>query len=402
VRTRMKRTRDDGHNGRLSDRQYVADLASLLAEPTVRYCLNSIQNDCLTNDIVFTENGHAVSAKFHRHIQFRYKVFARECIEYLHSCRFIPWYIERVHGEAMPRTLPFGCFTWQAQFKTDLELTRGTWPIKYVLRGLDFDIEKLNVQVFYAVNPLFREMFSPLDTLHAYYIQTYVARAEVASCVKSSLRTVVLVSETVDVKDQTESGIDLLDASRRYNVGGRTGNEYAQTQILLTSVESGAVLDSVNEAQACWISKVERAHENVGMSLMPPNCQVTQIVAPTVNSDVIAHLLEHYRASVHTHFNVKQQSAFTGSAHDWRAAPGSLTEQYSSALHLAQFLEDFLPHVYKANFKTTDAVMCNLLPTNKLDVSTIADIKVLAECNIFSTHEMRKMVAFAPTRPKHA
>ena len=395
----MKRVRETPRIYRRDDREYVADLARFLTEPSVRQCLSSIKNDCLTNDIVFTENGHAVSGKFHRHIQFRYKVFARECIEYLHTCLFIPWYIERVHGEAVPRTLPLGSFTWQAQFKTEAELTRGTWPVKYVLRGLDFDIGKLDVQVFYAVNPLYREMFSPLDTLQAYYTQADVARTEVASCMKSSMRTVVLVSETVDVKMQTESGIDLLDASRRYNVGGKTGNEYAQTQVL-TSAESGAVLNSVNEAQMCWISKVQRTHENLGMSLMPPNSQVTQIAAPTVQSDVMTQLQEHYRASVHTHFNVKVGAA-GGSARDSQDAPGSLIEQYNSVLHVAQFLEDFLPHVYKANFKTTDAVLCNLLPTNKLEVSSIADLKVLSECNIFSTAEIRKMVAFAPSRPKN-
>lgn len=395
---RMKRLRNDEQ----TEREYVSELASFLAEPSMRHCFNSIQNDCLTNDIVFTENGHAVSPKFHRHIQFRYKRFARECIEYMHACRFVPWYLERVHGEAVPRTLPFGSFTWQAQFKTDDELAQGEWPIKYILRGLDFDLEKLNVRIFYAANPLFRKMFSPLDTLHAYYKQADVARAEVAACMKSSMHSVVLVSEMVDVKMQTESGIDLLDASRRYNVGGKTGNEYAQTQIQLTSAESGAVLDSVNEAQACWISKVERAHENLGMSLMPPNTTVTQVSAPNVQSDVMAQLQDHYRTSVHTHFNVKQQGTSNSTANEWSATPGRLTEEYNSTLHVAQMLEDILPHVYKANFRTTDAVLCSITPTNKLEITSIADIKVLAECNIFSHHEIRKMVAFAPTRAKHA
>ena len=90
------------------------------------------------------------------------------------------------------------------------------------------------------------------------------------------------------------------------------------------------------------------------------------------------------------------------SANEWSATPGRLTEEYNSTLHVAQLLEDFLPHVYKANFRTTDAVLCSITPTNKLEITSIADIKVLAECNIFSHHEIRKMVAFAPTCAKHA
>ena len=389
----MKRARGAPFVSVRDDREYVTDLGSFLTEPSVRHCLNSIQNDCLTNDIVFTENGQKVTGKFHRHIQFRYKVFARECIEYLHTCRFIPWYIERVHGEGFPRTLPLGSFTWQAQFKTEAEQVRGSWPIKYVLRGLQFDIEKLDVQVFYAASPLFRDMFSPLDMLHKQYLQANVARTEVAAAIKSSMRSLVLISETVDVKVQTESGIDLLDASRRYNIGGKTGNEYSQTQVL-TSTESGAVLNSVNEAQMCWISDVQRKHENLGMSLMPPNSQVTQVTAPSVQSDVMAQLQEQYSTSVYTYFNVRSKNA----AQDAQAAAGSLTEQYNSVLHVAQFLEDFLPHVYKANFNTTDAVLCTLLLTNKLEVGSIADIKVLSEGLLFSKDELRKMVACAPTR----
>ena len=92
---------------------------------------------------------------------------------------------------------------------------------------------------------------------------------------KSSMHTVVLVTDTVEVKMQTESEIDLLDSSRRYNVGGKTANEYGHTQVL-TRVESGVVLNSVNEAQMYWIrgSNVQHTHENLGMSLMPSNSQV--------------------------------------------------------------------------------------------------------------------------------
>ena len=44
-----------------------------------------------------------------------------------------------------------------------------------------FDIDKLDVHVFYDVNPLYRSMFSPLDTLHVYYTQEDVTRSEVVS-----------------------------------------------------------------------------------------------------------------------------------------------------------------------------------------------------------------------------
>ena len=69
----MKRARDEWQD-LVSDREYVVALVSFVTEPNVWQCISSIQNDCLINDIVFTENRQTVNGKFHRHIQFPYKV----------------------------------------------------------------------------------------------------------------------------------------------------------------------------------------------------------------------------------------------------------------------------------------------------------------------------------------
>jgi len=400
ARAQMKRYREETRGANVRGCDYVADLALFLREPTMRHCLSAIQNDCLTNDIIFTEGGQAVSDKFHKHLQLPYKTFARECIEYLYTCQFVPWYIERVRGEAVPRTLPLGSFTWQAQFKQEWELREGTWPIKYVLRGLDMDIEKLGVHIFYAVHPLYRAMASPLDTLYEYFCQSNIARSEVAACVKSSLRSLVLVSETVDTKEQTQQGIELLDAARRYNIGGDTGNQYQQRQIL-TALDTGAVLNNVNEAGMVWLSKIEATHDNLGVSLMPPNSQVTQVSRQVPNSDVMMQLQMHYRMSVHTHFNVRQDSertATTGA--EASHASGGLAEQHNSVLHVSRVLEAFLPQVYAAAFKSTAVVACSLRLVNKLEVNSVADVKVLCECGILGPLEVREMLAVTLTKSK--
>jgi len=383
----MKRTRDRADGG-----EYVIDLAAFVREPTLRRCLSAIQEDCLTNDLVFTEDGKSTGAKFSAHIQPRFKAFARECIEYMHTCEFVPWYLERVHGEAVPRTLPLGSFTWQAQFKQPWELSQGSWPLKYVLRGLDFDIDNLGVRVFYLAQPLYRPMASPLDTLHAYYLQADLARTEVAASLKSSMRSLVLVSENVDTKVQTESGIDLLDASRRYNVGGATGSEYTQRQVLM-SADSGAVLSNVNEAQMCWLARVQATHANLGVSLLPPNSQVVQVAAPAAQSEVLTQLQQHYRASVHSHFNVRPGVAEA----DGAPPPGAATEYRNSVQRVAHVLEDFLPQVYQACYKTDHAVACSLTLVNKLEIADITDVKTLCEWDVLSAAEVRSLLALPPS-----
>jgi hypothetical protein len=270
-----------------------------------------------------------------------------------------------------------------------------------VLNGIDFDLDKLHVQIFYIVQPLYREMSSPLDTLHEYYLQAELARSDVSSCVKSSLRSLVLVSENVDNKTQTESGLDILDASRRYNLGGKTGNEYVQRQ-MLTASDTGAVLDNVNDAQMCWLSSVQQQHENLGISLLPPNSQITQVAAPSTTSDVMLRLQEHYRTSVHSHFDVRLAHGISsqGSSATTNEAPGTLTEQHNSVLNVARMLEDFLPHVYKAAFKVPGTVTCTLALVNKLEVNNIADVKVLCECGILGPLEVREMLAVTLTKSK--
>lgn len=395
----MKRARRDPLTSpldRVEPAEYVAALARFVREPTVRHCLRAIANDCLTDDIAFTEDGKPLAPKFSARIQPRFKAFAREAVEYIHAYAFVPWYLERVGGELIPRTLPLGSFTWDAQYKKPHELAPGAWPIKLVLRGIDVELDSLHVRVFYAASPLYRPMSSPLDTLHAYYQHADRARADVAECVRSSMRALVLVSEAVDVKVQTESGLDLLDASRRYNVGGATGNEYAQRQVL-TSTDSGAVLGNVNEAQMCWLAKVQATHDNLGISLMPPNSQATQVSAPQVQTEAMNQLQEHYRASVNAHFDVRGRAdAQTAGAEQ----NGALAEQRNSVLITARVLEDLLPQVYAAAFKSAGAVSCELSISKKLELTSVADVKVLCECGILGPLEVREMLAVELTKSR--
>ena len=63
-------------------------------------------------------------------------------------------------------------------------------------------------------------------------------------------------------------------------------------------------------------------------------------------------------------------------------------------------LEDFLPQVYKAAFKVTGSVTCNLELVNKLEINSIADVKVLCECGILGPLEVREMLAVTLTKSK--
>ncbi len=56
--------------------------------------------------------------------------------------------------------------------------------------------------------------------------------------------------------------------------------------------------------------------------------------------------------------------------------------------------------MYAAAFKSTDKVACTLRLVNRLEVKSVADVKVLCECGILGPLEVREMLAVTLTKSK--
>jgi len=388
TRTVRKHENLDSH---LDGEMYVKCLSDyILNEPYVRHCITQVQNDCLTSDIVFRENGLSLKPDAHKHVQFYFKQFARECVQHLYACGFIPWYIDRKDGVRFPRTLPIGSFTWRAEFKRDGE-GGGKWPIKYSVRGRHVDLDKMNVQIFSLDSPQYKPMQSPIDSLLRDYLILKDVKEKMAVSLSSSIETNVLVTEKLEVKDQSLQGLQLLNDSRTYAVTGEHPHVQNYGMYPRRPGNANSIFTNVNDAQSYWLSNLQQKSENMRIGMMPPNTEVTELSRPHPEHNYLHIMQSQYMDNVLSYFNVvhRQQHGSVLSTH---VPNTSMKNQYNNILYMCSVLQKVLSVAYAETFQTKNVIECTLNPQKKLEVSAISDMKVLHECGIYTAPELRKMI----------
>jgi hypothetical protein len=371
---------------------YVAYLADfMLNEPYIHHCITQVQNDCLTSDVVFRENGRALKPEAHKHVQFYFKRFARECVQHLYACGFIPWYIDRKAGARYPRTPPLGSFTWKSEFRSDGEQGEGKWPIKYSLRGKHVDMDKMHIRIFYLDCPQYKPMQSPLDSLLKDYLLLCETKEKMAMGIVSSIETNVLVSEKVDVKDQSLEGLQLLNDTRTYAVTGQHPHVHNYGMYPRRPGNANTVFTNVNDAQSYWLANLQENSDNLRMGMMPPNTEVTELSRPHPEHNYLGVMQSHYIDNVLSYFNVvhRQQHGSVMSNH---VPNTSMKNQYNNILYVCGVLQQVLCVAYAETFQTENAIECTLNPQKKLEVASVTDMKVLFECGIYTPAELRKML----------
>ena len=369
--------------------KYLADF--ILNEPYIHHCITQVQNDCLTSDVVFKENGRALKPEAHAHVQFHFKRFARECVQHLYACGFIPWYIDRKAGARFPRTPPLGSFTWRSEFRSDGEQGDGKWPIKYSVRGRHVDLDTMRIRIFYLDSPQYTPMQSPLDSLMQDYLLLREIKEKVTLSIGSSIDTNVLVSEKVDIKDQSLEGLQLLNDTRTYAVTGQHPHVQNYGMYPRRAGNANSMFTNVNDAQSHWLENVQESSENLRMRMMPPNTEVTELSRPHLEHNFLHIMQSQYIDNVLSYFNVvhRQQQGSVLSKH---VPNTSMKNQYNNILYVCGVLQQVMCVAYAETFQTDNVIECTLNPQKKLEVGSVVDMKVLYECGIYSAPELRKML----------
>jgi hypothetical protein len=376
---------------KMDHNMYVKILADFVSqEPYIHHCITQVQNDCLTNDIIFKENGLSLKPEAHKHVQYYFKQFARECVQHMYACGFIAWYIDRKDGIRFPKTPPLGSFTWRSEFKRENDTSSGKWPIKYYLRGMHNDFEKMNVKVFYLSSPQYKPMQSPLDSLLQDYILLREIKEKMAQSISSSIDTKILVSEKVDIKDQTIGGLQLLNDTRTYTITGQHPQIQNYGIYPNRGGNAGSMFTNVNDAQSYWLSNLQENSENLNVGMMPPNTDVTELSRPKTEHNFLHVMQAQYIDNVLSYFNVvhRQQQGSVLSKH---VPNSSMKNQYNNILNVCVVLQQVLAVAYAETFQTENVIECTLIPQKKLEISSVTDMKILAEWGIYSAQELRKM-----------
>jgi hypothetical protein len=136
-----------------------------------------------------------------------------------YMCGFVVYYIETREEMRLPRTLPLGSFTWGVERVNSRE---AVWPFTLKIRGIECAFDENKLHIFTRDVFSRNVVYSPMEGV-VRILQHYISIHEsIASSASNNEKANVLVSENIDIKDQTLNGIQMLDDARQYLMKGST------------------------------------------------------------------------------------------------------------------------------------------------------------------------------------
>jgi hypothetical protein len=373
------------HGSRQKQVEYVRELARfVLTEPYMCFCIRQISNDCLTHPIEIRENGRQLRPELQRLLSTHFTEFADKSLSMLYMCGFVAYYVKKVDGVRLPHVLPLGSFTWCIK-RLD-NPGSAVWPFEIRLDGIDVSFDKHKIHIFDCMQS--PSVYSPVDSLFELFMLYKNCRQAATESTEQLSRAHIVVTETVDLKDQTISGLQLLDETRRYAMSGL--HPLAQTDVELRPEQYPD--SNVTGMKETWIHRMNEQHPELRVSILPPNSQITQVAVATPDVTVLQEFFNQYIEGVLSFFNIQHRMS-TGQFRVQSAQPNSnMKNQYNNVLATSKRLEHLLREVYSVCFELElQSVSVKLTPQKKLEVSCVADLKILAEWNVFTVAQMRDM-----------
>ena len=364
---------------------YVKYLAHVMyTEPNAKFCWHSIRNSCLSNPIHISESGKKLSQEFTETIHGHFVKFATDAIAMHYMCGFVAYYIESRNGIRLPFTLPLGAFTWSFE---RMQREDRVWPFYVKIRGIECSFDDHRVQIFTHSVPSRNVLYSPMDDvirLHKNYITIHES---ITSTLRNSDKVNILISEKIDIKDQTLNGIQMLDDARQYMVNGSTPLQQYELGVRLT----GTRTDTVNLEREYAMQQTNERQKQIELTSIPPNSQVTAVATNSVQTDILKESYTQYVSACHTYFGVAAPTSTSSSSEG--DTPTS-TETNNNVAFVTQMLQELLREAYAGCFRVeVRQVHVKIPPPPILQVKQIADVKTLFECGVYTPQELKRLLS---------
>lgn len=379
--------------------QYMHMLCELVrTEPMLSSCVQRLGNNCLTNTVELYENRQPLTPELGLLLSKHYSQLLRQAIEVALVTGFVPFYIRRRQGIPLAFIPELGTFVWTTvvQDKSSNRVPSGI--LKYAVRMLvgtvkDEDIHVVNWQV-------------PLNggtqvSLHSPLWYVFSMHRAFDMALKMSLEKErwnthkhLVVSEKLDLKDPTPSGIQLLDDMRRYSLTGQH-NMMRDAVSDYYSRRDNRKLHSVVDANHQWIySEFFDKGDSSAQAMphiMPPN-SLTEELSLLQSTDVLPQMREQYQIAVHTFFNgvnmPTTDAKYVGAAGSEQASRA----QHVSVLAMCKFLQGVVEHMHAISFGVEEGtVTCVLQARSRFELSGSDDIKNLLECGVFTNLDKARL-----------
>jgi hypothetical protein len=377
VRVQMMRHTINDLKSRQDEVAYVKYFARVMhTEPHVKACCACIRDACLTNSIRIAESGKRLMPAFSEKIRNHYTHFAADAISMFYMCGFVVYYIDTREDMRVPRTLPLGSFTWGVERESS---KTAVWPFSLKVRGIECSFDEKKLHVFsrdvFARNVL----YSPMEGV-VRILEHYIAIHEsIANSASNNEKANVLVSENIDIKDQTLNGIQMLDDARQYMMKGSTPLQQYDLGMRLGADRT----DTVNLDRELALQQTNLKQAKIDLTSIPPNSQVTAVPMASPHVESLKETYRQYVLACNAYFGVEVAPA-SGETE----APGMRATQ--NVRYMCDMLQDLIQQAYAECFQVDSAHVQVQMSKPKLDVSNVADVKMLFECGIFTPQELKK------------
>ena len=383
--------------------KYIADLfAYFETDPCVQTCFKRMLNVVMSEECVIKEQGREVQPALRRKLNQHYRLFAFEAMKMAYVTGFVAFYITLVDGIRMPMTLTPGTYSWIVEVIGEKSKKRkfedNNKCCRYTVQMHSSNVKENDVFIVNFCFPILHtdNMQSfPIKELYRQHMQLHGLYQIQQDANMWNQDKHVCITEQFDLKDQTTSGIELLDEVRRYTLTGQSGiTPIVRMRRSQHDPGSDSYLHSVNDANLHWLEDQFRNKGNSKAAkyhLLPANMSLTELGEINVGQE-LQTLLEQYRTSVHDFFDMPntQQTMKTNTETGNQLS----RQQYNNVLAVNQFLQHTLEVAYKVQFKLPpdSKVEITLQPQTRLNIDSIADIKALCEVEgLLSEHEKKKI-----------
>jgi len=374
----MRHTIDDVKS-RHDEIAYVKYFARVMhTEPHVKACCACIRDACLSNSIKISESGKRLLPSFSEKIRSHFTKFAADAISMFYMCGFVVYYIETSDELRLPRTLPLGSFTWGVERNSS---NTAIWPFSLKVRGIECSFDEKKLHIFTRDVFSRNVVYSPMEGV-VRILEHYIAIHEsIANSAVNNEKANVLVSENIDIKDQTLNGIQMLDDARQYMMKGSTPLQQFDLGVRL----AGARTDTVNLERETALLRSNDRQKKMDLTSIPPNSQVTAVTMGTPHVESLKETYRQYVLACNAYFGIEVAPP-SGDADN--EAPSMKPSQHMR--YMCDMLQELLQEAYAKCFDVNSAQVLVQMSKPKLDVSNVADVKMLFECGIFTPQELKK------------
>ena len=364
-------------------------------DPSVSGGIRRLMNSCLARGLRIEEQGNVINANLMDKISAQYMSCLRSAIEMNMVCGFSAFYIRRVAGIPMPFVPELGTYTWSVTTMDKKHASKRrrldhAHILCYTINMLAGNVKADELFIVNWVHPIRKirheRVSSPLaHVLKAYEHLQVTMSAKIARDTWNAHKHVVL-TEILDLKDPTPSGIQLLDDLRRYQLTGAHKQSSASSRMYTTVDQRPVKITTVVDAKLHWMQRQfdDRGDESVVTHMLPPNMQAMELNA-LADGETIAEIQEKFNGVVHTFFNgstpITSGAKYVGAA----AQDHVSRSQQVTVMAMCAWLQTFAEHMYCSCFKVDSSTVQCLLPArSRFEISSTDDVKTLVDAQVLT------------------